>query len=247
MLRVTFCSISAFEFALADTKHSHHSDSSIIEKGGTVPLFKGLFALEFPVTTKNKEAQAYFNQGLVLTYGFDHLDAEVSFLEAAKHDPNLAMAYWAVAFVLGPNINAAMEEANVTRAYNMVQKALSPADKASEKERALMRHWPNATHPNQYKIVRPWDYWTGDDRPRPCTPPIREDLEKALKDHPRHPHVHHLYIHLKENSPIPETAVKSADTILNLVPASGHLVHMAGHAYYVAGLYHDCSHAMKRL
>jgi len=273
--------MSNLTVALADMKGSHHPDGSFDVKKGSVALLKGLYALEFPVSTKSQKAQEYFNQGLVLTYGFDHSDAEVSFLEAARHDPDLAMAYWGVAFVLGPNINAAMEDANVPRAFEMIQKALALAEKTSEKEQALIgalakRYAPKpvkdrtpldqafadamgevylkyAGDPDVTVIyaealmdLHPWDYWTEDGQPKLWTSTIRKILEKSLKTHPRHPHVHHLYIHLMENSPNPEATVKSADIILNLVPASGHLVHMAGHAYYAAGLYNDCSRANEK-
>lgn len=281
ILSLTLCLISSFTVAFADMKGSHHSGGALDVKKGSVPLLKGLYALEFPVSTKSQKAQKYFNQGLVLTYGFDHSDAEVSFLEAARLDPHLAMAYWGAAFVLGPNINAAMEDANVPRAFDMIQKALALADKASEKEKALIGALakryaskpvkdrasldqafadamgevylrypgdPDVTviYAEALMDLHPWDYWTEDGQPKPWTSTIRKILEKSLKTHPRHPHVHHLYIHLMENSSNPEAAVKSADIILNLVPASGHLVHMAGHAYYAAGLYNDCSRANEK-
>lgn len=69
------------------------------------PLFKNLGKLHFPVTTKNKRAQAFFNQGLKLAYAFNHAESHRSFMEAARLDPNMAMAYWGQAFALGPNIN----------------------------------------------------------------------------------------------------------------------------------------------
>ena len=49
------------------------------------------------------------NQGLNLAYAFNHAEARRAFREAARLDPNLAMAYWGQALVLGPNINALME------------------------------------------------------------------------------------------------------------------------------------------
>jgi tetratricopeptide (TPR) repeat protein len=252
-------------------KHEHASDAT---RG--VTLLDDLIDLQFPITTTNPLAQKYFNQGLVLTYGFDHADAEVSYLEAARHDPEAAMAYWGAAFVLGPNINATMDAADAPRAYALAQQALALSSKASEKERALIealatRYAPEAPadrsaldqafaeamrqvygrYPDDPNIavlfaealmdLHPWDYWTEDDQAQPWTPEIQTLLEKVMAAHPRHPHGHHLYIHLLENSPTPEATVKSADIIRHLVPQAGHLVHMAGHAYYAAGLYHDCS------
>jgi len=70
--------------------------------------------------------------------------------------------------------------------------------------------------------LHPWDYWT---------PEIESILTRAMAEQPRHPDVHHLYIHLLENSPFPERTVRSADVIREMLPLSGHLVHMAGHAY----------------
>jgi tetratricopeptide (TPR) repeat protein len=264
----------AFTAALARETHTQHDHSSDPSRG--VTLLDGLIDLQFPITTDSQAAQDFFNQGLVLTYGFDHSDAEVSYQEAARHDPNAAMAYWGLAFVLGPNINAPMNAADGPRAYALTQKALALAKKASAKERALIealatryateapadrssldqafadamrqvyRRFP--ADPNVAALfaeslmdLHPWNYWTEDDQAQPWTPEIRTVLEKLIAENPRHPHGHHLYIHLLENSPTPEATIKSADVIRNLVPAAGHLVHMAGHAYYAAGLYHDCS------
>ena len=81
------------------------------------PLLDGMGDLNHPVTTSNEMAQRFFNQGLVLSYGFNHKEAERSFREAARLDPNCAMAYWGIALVLGPNINAAMNDEAVQPAY----------------------------------------------------------------------------------------------------------------------------------
>lgn len=255
-----------------------HGDArqTTTETSSDVPLLEGLFALDFPISTDSKQAQSYFNQALVLTYGFDHSDAEASFLKAAKFDPQAAMPYWGVAFVLGPNINAPMNDADVPRAYAMAQKALNLASRATDKERALIEalalryaaepvadrgpldrafaramagvyeRFPDdpdiaVLYAESLMDLHPWNYWTDDDKPQPWTPAIKAVLEKVVKHNPFHPHGHHLYIHLMENSPTPESAIRSADLIRDLAPASGHLVHMAGHAYYAAGLYHDCS------
>ena len=62
----------------------------------------------FPVTTRSKQAQLFINQGVNLAYGFNHAEAARAFAEAARLDPQCAMAYWGHALVLGPNINAPM-------------------------------------------------------------------------------------------------------------------------------------------
>ncbi|MFN3324692.1 MAG: hypothetical protein ACK5AZ_14440 [Bryobacteraceae bacterium] len=102
------------------------------------PLLAGLGDYQFTITTKSPEAQRYFNQGLVLAYGFNHAEAARSFQQAARLDPACAMAYWGEALVLGPNINAPMEASNVPEAWRAVQKAKELAPGASAKEQALI-------------------------------------------------------------------------------------------------------------
>lgn len=54
------------------------------------------------VATSNKQAQAFFDQGLTLYYAFNDGDAVRSFRRAAELDPRLAMAYWGVALAEYP-------------------------------------------------------------------------------------------------------------------------------------------------
>src|SRR5213594_2303174 len=64
---------------------------------GTARLMEGMGKVDFPITTNSKDAQAFFNQGVAQLYGFWFVEAERSFLEAARLDPNAAMAYWGIA------------------------------------------------------------------------------------------------------------------------------------------------------
>jgi len=57
-----------------------------------------------PVSAKNAQAQAFFDQGLRLIYAFNHDEAARSFQRAADLDPKLAMAYWGIAEAVGPNL-----------------------------------------------------------------------------------------------------------------------------------------------
>lgn len=103
------------------------------------PLFKGMDVINYKISTKNREAQKYFNQGLALAYAFNHAEAARSFYYASKLDPECAMCYWGFAYVLGPNYNAGMEPDNYERAYKAIQTALKLSLTATESEKALIQ------------------------------------------------------------------------------------------------------------
>lgn len=99
------------------------------------PLFNNLGNLQFPVTTSSELAQKYFNQGMALSYGFNHAEAYRSFKEVSRLDTNCAIAYWGMAIVLGPNINAPMEGTDVPTAYEAIQQALRLLDNETQREK----------------------------------------------------------------------------------------------------------------
>ena len=102
------------------------------------PVLEGLGEPHMTITTSDPEAQRFFDQGLRLTYGFNHSEALRAFKEAARLDPECAMAYWGWALVLGPNINLPMQPEVRGQAYEAMQKAVALRDMASEKERAFI-------------------------------------------------------------------------------------------------------------
>ncbi len=72
---------------------------------GPFPLLDGLGSHTRKITTDNPAAQRYFDQGLRLVFGFNHGGAIRSFQEAARLDPQCAMAHWGIALASGPHIN----------------------------------------------------------------------------------------------------------------------------------------------
>lgn len=104
-----------------------------------VPLFGNLGMLHHDITTTSEQAQRYFNQGLRLIYAFNHAEAVQAFEEAARLDPAAAMAYWGVALALGPNINAAIDQAKERRAWEAVQKARAHSAHVSAAERGYIQ------------------------------------------------------------------------------------------------------------
>jgi tetratricopeptide (TPR) repeat protein len=87
--------------------------------------------------------------------------------------------------------------------------------------------------------LRPWGYWQRDGTPHEGTAEIVALTEQVLAKNPRHPAALHMYIHLMEATTTPGKAERAADTLLTLMPAAGHMVHMPGHIYQRIGRYAD--------
>ena len=85
----------------------------------------------------NEQARAFFDQGLILAYGFNHLEALRAFRHAQQLDPDCAMCFWGEAYVLGPNLNLPMEEPAAPIARVAAAKAVEKAAKTNPKEQAL--------------------------------------------------------------------------------------------------------------
>ncbi len=113
------------------------ADLTCVQNAGP-PRLMNLGKHSFPVSTQNQQAQLYMNQGLNLSYGFNHEEAGRAFQEAARLDPELAMAYWGQALVLGPNINADMAEDHELQAQKLIQQAKHMMKHASPREQALI-------------------------------------------------------------------------------------------------------------
>src|SRR5438046_5938937 len=101
-------------------------------------LMTGLGDVHHPVSTKNREAQQFFDQGLKLVFGFNHDEARKSFQRAAELDPKLAMAWWGVSLTLGPNYNLPVDLEREKAGYDAAQRAVALKPNASESERAYI-------------------------------------------------------------------------------------------------------------
>jgi tetratricopeptide (TPR) repeat protein len=91
--------------------------------------------------------------------------------------------------------------------------------------------------------LRPWKFWSHEGKPAPQTEDIVAVLESVLQRNPKHLGANHYYIHAVEASSHPERALKSADRLNTLAPASGHLVHMPAHIYQRTGNYSGAARA----
>lgn len=244
-------------------------------------LLEGLGNHDFPVTASHPEVQRWFNQGVMLTFGFNHDAAERSFLKAAELDPDCAMCWWGAALVVGPHVNAAMDPGKNPAAWERLQRAIALAPKASEREQAFIESlaaryaenppadrrpldeaYAEATgrlvaarpddldaavlHAEALMDLQPWDYYDERLEPKGRTAEIVALLESVMARNPDHAGALHLYVHAVEASAAPERGVAAADRLRDLIPGSGHLVHMPAHIYSRVGRWHDAVIANQR-
>ena len=237
-------------------------------------LLEGLGDYTFPVTSSHPEVQRWFDQGLMLTYGFNHDAAERTFLKATELDPECAMCWWGAALVLGPHVNSGMDPTNNQKAWQRLQRAIELAPRASEREQAFIRAltaryaqnppddrrpldeaYAQATgqlvaerpddldaaafHAEALMDLQPWNYYDEQLQPKGHTAEIVSTLESVMARNPDHPGALHLYVHAVEASADPQRGVAAADRLRELIPGSGHLVHMPAHIYARVGRWHD--------
>ena len=260
--------------------------SELVARAGA-PLFDGMGNHHHPITTKDPDAQKYFDQGLIIDFAFNHAESVRSFRAAQRLDPECAMCYWGEALALGPNINVTsngkvvMSDGDRIAAHAAIQRAVALKEGVTEQERDYIdalasRYNGDPSTPREpldeayVNVMRvlyekypddddatslfaeslmntmPWDYWLDADNPKPRTVEVMDALETVLARTPDHPMAIHLYIHAVEASSNPERAEGPADTLANLVPGAGHLVHMPAHIYWRVGRYNDASEANVR-
>ncbi len=106
--------------------HQHYATTAEAQRpapdGSLAPRLQNLGSHTFPVTASSERAQLFMNQGLNLAYAFNHAEAARAFREAARLDPDCAMALWGQALVLGPNINAAMDPKDEPAALELARR-----------------------------------------------------------------------------------------------------------------------------
>jgi len=157
-LLVIMAGISITEPLTAAQTNEQDDVQSTVVAGQLAPRLQNLGNHKFPVTTNSARAQLFINQGLMLAYGFNHAEAERSFREAARLDPNCAMAYWGMALVQGPNINMAMAPEAEQPAHEAIRQAEALKKTVSEREQAyidaLAKRYSGEEKPNRSALDR---------------------------------------------------------------------------------------------
>src|SRR6185295_7148429 len=112
--------------------HSSHGESFNEGPRQKAYLMAGMGRIDFPVTTKSPEAQAFFNQGVAQLHGFWYFESERSFRQVLSLDPDCAMAYWGMSMA---NVN------NGKRAKDFIEKAVALKANVTPRERAWIEPW----------------------------------------------------------------------------------------------------------
>jgi tetratricopeptide (TPR) repeat protein len=132
----------------ADAPAPHgHAPAAAGSMSTPPPLLTDLGTYSHTITTASPQAQQYFDQGLRLTYGFNHLEAQRAFREAARLDPACAMCYWGIALTYGSNYNDPTNPEREKGARDAAQMAVAASARATPAERAIIgalarRHQP---------------------------------------------------------------------------------------------------------
>jgi len=188
--------------------------------------------------------------GIAYAYGVDVNNPNVSEAEAA-------FAAGAIRRAVQLSSLASPAEQALIHAGNKRAVSPLPADRTDidlAYSEALAIAWAN--HPQDPDVgafyaeslmnMQRWDYWTADGDPVAQTPFILSTLEKVLEKNPLHPGANHFFIHAIEASNHPEKGIPSAERLEDMIPGSGHLVHMPSHIYVNVGRYADAVEANQK-
>lgn len=262
-----FAALGVPAMAAAQSQHNH-SDATAPK---AARLLDGYGTGGFAITTRNPQAQAFFNNGMQLAHAFAHKAAVSAMQEAVRLDPECAMCLWGEAWTSGPTINYGKEPHEIAELLEMANKAAALAAKSgTERQRALISalqlRYRNGgggkpgdlafakamaalaeRYPDDNEVaVISADAWL-------ITPSEgKQDdvlnanlaiplLERVLRRSPKDTGAIHFYIHATEIAGVPARAEPYADRLPRLAPKASHLVHMASHTFYWVGRYQDAA------
>ena len=114
-------------------------DSRASVRATTAPLLSGFDGQPFPLAAaRDASVRRYFDQGVLLVFGFNPEEAARSFEAALALDPACAACWWALAWSLGPSINADMPASAAERVATAIRRARQHAARATPVQRALI-------------------------------------------------------------------------------------------------------------
>jgi peroxiredoxin len=240
--------------------HSIHGEAFNEGPRQEAKRLDGMGKVAFAVTTARPEAQAFISQGVAQLHTFYYLEAERSFRQAARLDPDCPMAYWGMAM---SNVN------NPRRAKGFFQEARKRAEKVKltprerlyldamaalykdgvdDKERrqghlkgyeAIVQDFPSDLDARAWLAMITWQN-SGRDGIG-SRQAVDSLIDEVLRAEPMHPGAHHYRIHLWDGAK-PDRALASAALYGKAAPGIAHAWHMPGHTYTGLKRYADAAY-----
>ena len=163
---------------------AENKDADLIEPEVHAILIPGSGTYSKKISTPNKEAQQFFDQGLRLAWGFYFPESIASYLEAARHDPDHPMPYWGMAHAMGPNPNSrysGMPDDPKGEGFKAIKKAMDRIENASDMEAKLIQALHTLYDKDTYPDAKRRDqaYLT--------------EMRKLNRDYPNDPDIAALY------------------------------------------------------
>ena len=264
------CSADESNAGDADPPHGHSIHGEAFSEGPrqAADLIEGCGDVQLQVTTSVEQAQALFNQGVGQLHGFWFFEAERSFRQVLKLDPECLMAYWGIAMANMENVERghraleALDREELQSAWERlparerqliesIRRCYSRLVEAKDHRQAapwrdLVRAWEQwlVDHPDdiEIKAFLVGLIWRNESR---HNLPISSHLsvaalaDEVLAVNPTHP-VHHYLIHLWDNEKA-ERALPSAAWCGPSAPGIAHMWHMPSHIYSKLQRYADAA------
>ena len=216
----------------------------------------GTGKIDFPVSTKNNQAQKFITQGVGQLHGFWYFEAERSFRQAAALDPDCAMAYWGMAMANTNNddrakgfIAEAVQRKTMTSkreamyidaldAYCKAKRGTARSQNYTSALEAIVLDNPDDIEAKAFLCLQ---IWLNSRAGIPISSYLAADalLKEVLAVEPMHP-CHHYCIHLWDGKK-PEMALDSAAKCGQSAPGIAHMWHMPGHIYSKLKRYDDAA------
>jgi peroxiredoxin len=238
--------------------HSVHGEAFNDGPRHAAYLMPGMGKIHFPVTAK-REAQPFIDQGVAQLHSFYYFEAERSFRQAAKIDPDCAMSYWGMAMA---NVNnekrakgfiteARKRGARMNRHETLYLEAIeafykegaSPRDRRRNSLQGLetiVQEFPGDIDARSWLAMVTWQNSSSGEGigSRQAVDTV---IDTVFQVEPMHPGGHHYRIHLWDSAK-PIRAEKSAALYASTAPGIAHAWHMPGHTYSGLKRYADAAY-----
>lgn len=250
---------AAKEAAEKDDSHSAMGGAFNLGPRFRVPLRPGVGNVHLAISTANPEAQRYFDQGLNYVYTFEWIEAERSFREAVRLDPQAPMPYWGLALCDSARTKdfLAMAMERRERAGDRERRYLDAfhdltsgsGDRSARVERncqafrEIVKAYPDDVEARAFLV---WQLISVDSVGRKHYGEVERLFEEIFARNPDHPGAHHYRIHMYDNRGEPEKALENARGYLRAVPNIGHGQHMPGHIFASVGQWYDAAEAQDK-